>query len=250
MKPNRLAVFLVLALCFVMIGLSGCTRITIKPPTAKTCNVAPFADQSEVVHTLNVARLRPMIEVDGENIASDNAPKISMVANLLDQATEIAQEGEGNDVACKVRLTMSPQTMLNPDQAVREFNSNQSECLRKGKICEETDFNEVINQASNMNMKPNAIILVEEIGWCGQTEVDTYWGCTLRGYTIIESACQEGLCPKSESVLWLHEFGHLKDRPDLASNSPKPYVMSGVIDAQNTHLTKCDCFDLRDKRSQ
>ena len=243
MRSNRRDIFSLLALGIVIISIGGCTRITIKQPTARVCNVPSFSDQSEVKHVLKVVSFQGNNAAGAVNSATNSEMKVRTVARLLDKATKAAREGEGNDFACKISFTMPPPKTEVPNRVIlpmKPLTTVTNECLDNGKICTETDLEKVVN-----SVEKGTIILVNDLNWCGETALDTFWGCTKNKRTVIESACQGEICPESESILWLHEFGHVMDRPDRNDNDPRPYVMSGVIDSQNTRLTECDCEDLR-----
>ncbi len=245
MKPNRLALSLLLILCLAMTSISGCARIKIQTQAVTNCNVVPFNQQSEAQHVLRVTSLRGNSEssASSNSTQTDNRFKVKYAKELLEQATKIAQEGEGNDFRCRVTLKLSPESTSDEIVPKLEIPSDVrvSECVKEGNICTKNDFDDVLR------LHPPGIKIVNRIDWCGQPVWGGFYGCTKRGghSMIVVSDCRKGHCPRDEHVLWLHEAGHMQGIPDLRNSDPRPAVMKSRITRQNTQLTKCDCMRLR-----
>ena len=202
------------------------------------CQVLPFAQQSEVIHSLNVTKYTgielPSKEVD----------------EIFSEATKVAREGEGMDFPC--RITLMRETA---EDTIKDFQyhtasvklgtdvTSMNECFGFGEICTEFDFN--IMDA----LDPQGVKVVGEITWCGQPGTAAIGGCSNQpGHSMaVARFCTDGGCPKLEGVLWLHEFGHNKNLSHRQADDHDPGVMHQGINSAHLSLNACECQNLRVK---
>ena len=248
MKYKKISIVILLPIISIALFVASCVRIKVQsadsgsissPPIINACKVPTFSQQDEVVHEIKVSRHA------NASISPDEARKI------LEQATEVAQEGHGNlgemgDTACRIRFKL---VEAMPNQTIPQVGPQSLpqggplDCIRNGEICSEFDFNVMSSQDPSGSMK-----VVKAIRWCNFPRVGVD-GCTEKNRSmIVRRMCeQHGGCPRLEGIAWLHEFGHLQGlyhRP----NYSEPAVMKDNFTTLDLWLNSCECMKYRQRR--
>ena len=243
----------------ILLMLIGCVRVKVETAGHKKslsevitqrgdrtgesleyCEVLPFSQQSEVVHSL------PVTKHPNVTLSSNEADEI------LAEATKVAREGGGNDFRCKVTLKRETSVPINEigtsSDMIADFQWSPGAlvhpdgCVFFGEICSKFDFETM------KALDPKGVKVVEEITWCNKTATQLVGGCADRpghSLAVIRPPCNGGSCPKLEGVLWLHEYGHNRNIAHRRVDDPEPAVMYPGVSSQHTSLNKCECQKLR-----
>ena len=132
------------------------------------------------------------------------------VKYILDEATKIANTNDGQgDVDCQIKFEL--------DGEVGQFDF----AVIRGK-----------NDLDSLNKNHQGVKVVEEIQWCDQLWPDIL-GCQKGSGIVVVRAH-----PEEEGVLWLHEFGHLKN---IDHRNQTNAVMNKVIRPSNKLLNSNEC---------